>query len=296
MIELNNCPLCNHDKKQTFLHTRDFFLTGELFDLDVCAHCGFIFTNPQPDNDQLYKYYKSKEYLSHTASNKSLIGLLYRLIRNRALRGKYKLLKTYKKEPSDLLDYGCGTGDFLKFCKDNGWKVSGIEPDTDARTMAINRNGPETFDSLETLLEHSKNRFDVITMWHVLEHIPDFKKVLSSLVNLLAEDGIIIIAVPNCKSKDALHYKEFWAAYDTPRHLYHFTRETMGRLLERINLVSDKIFPMRYDAYYVSLLSEKYKKNSFKYFNAIYNGLRSNLSAKKDLEYSSLIFVARKSK
>ena len=212
-------------------------------------------------------------------------------MRNLNLSGKYKLISKFKNKGS-VLDIGQGTGEFLHHMQGKGWTVKGIEPNAEARQFAKEKYHLDVEDESEmaNLSEHS---FDLITMWHVLEHVPDLSGRMEQLKKLVKKDGYIIIAVPNLDSPDSRKYKEKWAALDVPRHLYHFTKETMTKLLNKYQFDVTGIYPLKFDAYYVSMLSEKYLGNSFPYPAAFQNGLHSNRKARKENEYSSMIFVAK---
>ena len=246
-----------------------------------------LVTSPVPSN--LDKYYLSENYISHTDSKKSLFDKVYQLVKNHTLKKKLKLINSFKTEEKTILDVGAGTGDFLKVCKTGGWKITGIEPSDKAREYAKSKN----IVLYENLNQVENNQFDVITLWHVLEHIPILVEYIKQLKKLLKPNGVLIIAVPNHKSFDAKHYKEFWAAYDVPRHLWHFSKTAISKLFSLVDMNVEKILPMKFDSYYVSLLSEKYKTKKSRPFNAFFIGLQSNLKAKRNGEYSSLIYIIK---
>jgi 2-polyprenyl-3-methyl-5-hydroxy-6-metoxy-1,4-benzoquinol methylase len=210
---------------------------------------------------------------------------MYKLARTQTLKWKYNLVS--KTQPKSILDYGCGTGHFLNYCKKKGLNISGVEPNSEARTIATKQLDTAIF-ALPTLI---KKKFNVITLWHVLEHVPDLNQVVDWLKNHLAENGRLIIAVPNPESYDAKLYKEYWAAYDVPRHLSHFSKNTLGNLANRHNFSIESIHPMKLDSFYVSLLSNKHKFAASKPINSFITGLKSNSYARKSMNYSSLIYV-----
>jgi len=252
--------------------------------------CNLVITSPRPGNEELGKYYESADYISHTSKANSLIDKLYLIARNFTLRKKRKLASKLQLQKGNLLDVGCGTGDFLHTCRDDGWNVQGVEPSESARKLA-SQKGITTAESIDLV----KGSFQLITLWHVLEHVPDLNETLNKLYNLLAPAGTLLLAVPNHTSLDGQKYKEEWAGYDVPRHLWHFTQQNMGQLLLRHNLSLQKTLPLPLDSFYVSLLSETYQgKKLIKFPRAFLTGLRSNLSALKTNEYSSLIYLARK--
>lgn len=248
-------------------------------------------TSPRPDLKNIGKYYKSNSYVSHTEKSKSLLDKIYFIARSIALNKKRKLLSQFSTN-GKLLDYGCGAGAFLKFMKKNRWHCNGVEPSDKAREIA-QKSGVEIAPDIGTL---SINQFDIITLWHVLEHVHDLNNTLSSLKNLMKQNGTIIIAVPNYQSFDAQYYRENWAAYDVPRHLWHFTKESMTLLLKRHGLKLIDTKPMKMDSFYVSMLSEKYKGVSYplSLLKGLLTGLKSNVKAASSKQYSSLIYIAQK--
>ena len=290
-IKLSNCPVCKKSNFKAFLETRDYFFTKEKFELVQCTDCDFVFTNPVPAPEQLSKYYDSPDYLSHTANNKSLSAFIYDSLRSINLKNKYDLVSSFKNS-GKVLDIGQGTGEFLNYLKKKHWEVTGIEPNESARKFAKQHYKIDVFaeEKIETLPEKS---FDLVTLWHVLEHVPDLHGRMNDILRLIKKDGILIIAVPNLNAPDFSFYKEKWAALDVPRHLYHFTEATMQTLLNQFGFEVLNTFPLKMDAYYVSLLSERYRKNKIPYLKAALNGYRSNRAARKSNNYSSMVFVAQ---
>ena len=270
-----------------YLHVKDYSVSGESFDLLLDEELQLLKTHPQPSLENLPKYYESDDYISHTDGSRSLFEKVYQLIKRKAIRDKVKLITQRHPQKGQLLDIGAGTGDFLQEAKNQNWKITGIEPNDKAKKIALSK-GVSFAESLEALEDHS---FDVITMWHVLEHVPDLEKQIQELKRLLKPSGTIIIAVPNYKSFDARHYGKFWAAYDVPRHLWHFSKTSIAKLFEREEMQLVKVLPMIFDSFYVSLLSEKYKTGKMNFVNGFFIGLRSNLKAKQNLEFSSHIYV-----
>lgn len=294
MIKLTNCPTCNSSEFDSFLSCKDFTVSGEIFNIVSCKACGFKFTNPRPGHDQIGRYYKSEDYISHSNTSKGLISKLYKIVRNYTLKGKLKLIDKYS-EKGNLLDYGCGTGMFLSMAKSSTWNAFGIEPDSGARKFATEDNKMTVYPDVETAHALLKDtQFNCITLWHVLEHVMDLNETLTWFNSKLNSNGALIIAVPNYKSYDADYYKEFWAAYDVPRHLYHFGQNTMVALVQKAGFKFAESLPMKFDSYYVSMLSEKYKHGKINYFKAFLTGLRSNIKAKDPSAYSSVIYVFKK--
>lgn len=287
--KLDQCPVCKNKQFDNYMICDDYSVSGESFALVKCQNCELVFTNPRPEQHNLYKYYKSDQYISHTNKANSLINLLYKLVRQYTLKHKSKLIRELNSGVGEVLDYGCGTGDFIKVASENDWQAFGYEPDEDAKKIAIQNNPELIKDSLKNV----PNDLDVITAWHVVEHISDLTNTLQSLSKKLKKNGHFVIAVPNHKSHDAEHYGQQWAAYDVPRHLYHFDRNSMSYLINKLKFKLIRVIPMKFDSYYVSLLSEKHLERG-SLINAIKIGYRSNLKAKKTKEYSSLIYILKK--
>lgn len=281
-------------KEKTQLYIKDHSVSGEKFQLKKNEKYGFLETFPQPKTNQLSEYYKTEDYISHTDAKRNWFEKAYHLVRRFSLKQKLKLINGFKTETKTLLDVGCGTGDFLKTAKENNWIVSGIEPNADARSIANQKTDNSVFD-IEQLNNFESNSFDVITLWHVLEHLPDLEYQISILKKLLKPKGRLVVAVPNYKSFDANYYNQFWAAYDVPRHLWHFDQISISKLFASIDMEIEQLKPMLFDAFYVSLLSEQYKSGHKNIFKGFYNGLRSNLNASSTREYSSLIYVLKNS-
>jgi 2-polyprenyl-3-methyl-5-hydroxy-6-metoxy-1,4-benzoquinol methylase len=268
---------------------KDHSVSNEYFELKKNSKYGFLETTPLPDISKLSKYYETEEYISHTDTKRNLFEKVYHLVREYAIKNKIDLINKEQKK-GKLLDVGCGTGDFLFAAKNNGWNVTGIEPNKNARKIANKKNTNTIFDT--TKLENlPTDSFDVITLWHVLEHLPNLEKQIEVFKKLLKPNGTIIIAVPNYNSFDANYYKEYWAAYDVPRHLWHFSQNSIKNLFEKFQIKLNKTIPMKFDSFYVSLLSEKYKTGKRNPFKAFWIGFRSNIKAKHTSEYSSLIYV-----
>lgn len=279
------------DSESVYLSTKDFLVTGESFALLYDEEREMLLTSPQPNEADLPIYYKSEAYISHTDTNKGIVATLYQWVKKYSLSKKLRLITGLNKGAGTLLDIGAGTGDFLKLAQDYGWKVSGVEVNKSARSLS-EKKGIALAETLESV---SGQQFDVVTLWHVLEHLPNLERTLQELEALVKPGGVLIIAVPNFKSFDASYYKEYWAAYDTPRHLWHFSRKAMrGLFSDSIKLIKSK--PMIFDSFYVSLLSEKYKTGNTFSPRALLVGLWSNLSALGTKENSSLIYCFKKAK
>jgi len=276
-------------KYQHYLDVKDHSISKEEFRLLKDESIDLVFTYPQPTDEKLASYYESEDYISHTDGKRSLFEKAYQFVKNIALKKKLTLINEFQQSKGQLLDIGTGTGDFLSQAKQNGWQIIGVEPNEKAKNIALTK-GVTYIDKTSELEDHS---VDVVTMWHVLEHVPDVNSQIKELKRLLKPNGTIVIAVPNFNSYDAKHYGKFWAAYDVPRHLWHFSRLSIEKLFEREKLQLVATLPMIFDSYYVSLLSEKYKNGRMNYFSAMWIGLKSNMKARKSKEYSSHIYVIK---
>ena len=278
-----------HQETKPYFSCKDYTVSNETFNLKYNSKYDVLVTQPVPEN--LDSYYQSEDYISHTDSKKSLFDKAYQFVKNIALKNKLKLINSFNFQQKTILDVGAGTGDFLKFCKEHNWEVTGIEPSEKARNIA---------DKKEVLLHEklediSNKKFNVITLWHVLEHVKDLESYIKTLYQLLEENGKLIIAVPNFKSYDANYYKEFWAAFDVPRHLWHFSQKGIASIFSQFGFELEKTRPMKFDSYYVSMLSEKYKKSKLQSVKGIFRGFISNAKAKSSGEYSSLLYILKKS-
>ena len=286
MQEITKSPI-DQTALKPYLKCQDHLVSNKIFELKIDTKNQFLVTSPQPKAENLAAYYQSKTYISHTDANKSLFDKIYQKVKKYTLNQKLKLINSFQTSEKTLLDIGCGTGDFLKHCQNNNWIVTGVEPNTNARDLA----NQKLQTTLHSVLEDVQNTYDVITLWHVLEHVADLDGYISQLKKLLKPNGRLVIAVPNFQSYDAQHYKSFWAAYDVPRHLWHFSKKSIQNLLHQYHFELETIKPMRFDSYYVSLLSEKNKTGKSNPIKAFYTGWLSNLKAAKKMNYSSHIYI-----
>ncbi len=293
---LKECPACGSENHSFVRKCKDFTVSAEIFSIVQCNSCSLLFTNPRPDNMEISRYYESKDYISHSNSDAGLFNKAYKLIRNYSIRKKLQLIEEHHSGTQKfLLDIGCGTGEFLNACQNAGWTVKGIEPSHNAREQAKKNWSLNVFEEsgINKLIEQEKQ--NVITMWHVLEHVHALKTRLGQVNSLLAKDGLFIVAVPNPTSWDAKYYEENWAAYDVPRHLYHFSPDVLKKIVSNFGFKHIASKPMPFDAFYVSILSEKYKTGKSGLFSALKSGLLSNSKAGKSAEsYSSVIYIFRK--
>jgi 2-polyprenyl-3-methyl-5-hydroxy-6-metoxy-1,4-benzoquinol methylase len=283
------CDVCN-SPLIFFLETKDHFHSGEKFILLKCEECKLVHTHPVPSPEDMPTYYASDKYISHNSRKLNLFTAVYKLIRRISIKNKFNLITVYQSHPN-IFDYGCGTGNFLKYCKDRGYPVTGVEPNEAARHTASMILNQPVLPKLSSLVR----TYNVITLWHVLEHLHDPTETLKSLIKHLDNKGILIIAVPNYDSWDAHHYRSLWAAYDVPRHIHHYNQKAMDSLVNKLGMKIVKKHPMKFDAYFVSLLSEQYAgSGAFSYLRAILNGFKSNRKAVGSMNYSSLIYVIQR--
>ncbi len=294
MITISSCPICSGSNFISFLHCKDHTTSGEDFNLKKCISCGFTFTDPKPDEESIGKYYLSEKYISHTGGQKTFLDSIYLFARKIALKKKREILEKNSAGKS-ILDFGCGTGEFLNEMKHHDWQIAGVEPSPNANQKAQETTGTKIYTALA---ETNESQFDSITLWHVLEHIHDLNGTLKKFSVLLKKSGTIFIAVPNPKSHDAEFYKSFWAGYDVPRHLWHFNQENMKKLLENNGFKLINTLPMKMDSFYVSLLSESYQNPTqtkvVSLMKAFVRGWISNIRARKNTNYSSLIYIAKR--
>lgn len=293
---LTKCPLCKSGLFLNFKEIVDHAVSKETFIICKCQNCSLLFTNPRPKEEKIGPYYDFPEYYSHEKNNKNLTQLIYNKVRNYAVLQKVKLISELK-EPCKLLDYGCGTGEFLQAAQLKGWTIKGIEPTEKARNQANQILDGKVFANIELL--EDKKKFDIITLFHVLEHIHTLRKTTKKIIKHLKSDGYILIAVPNPTSFDALKYRENWAGWDVPRHLYHFNETAITNFEQIFDLELVRTVPMPFDSYYVSLLSEGYTKPKqnliSKYLKAVKSGWDSNKIAKGHSgKYSSNLFIFKK--
>lgn len=292
MKKLTRCTVCQSSDLHPYLEVRDHFLTGESFSILTCRQCECGLTDPRPDPDELGNYYQSRAYISHSASSRGITNKVYLLARLRTLRKKYKLVRSFSKQAAgSILDVGCGSGEFLYFLKKRKWETRGIEIDETTRMGAMKKYQLQIggSDLLKDLPDQSQH---VVTFWHSLEHIADLHGTLNQVKRILRADGVLFIAVPNYTSQDAAEYGSHWAAWDVPRHLYHFTPITMDYLTGNHGMSIRHVIPMKLDAYYVSVLSERYRYGRVNYLRAFRNGWRSNQYARTHANtFSSLLYV-----
>lgn len=294
-VKYESCICCGSSSIHNCFSAIDYTVTREIFEIWECTNCTFRFTQNVPDVSHIGPYYQSYNYISHSDTKEGLINRIYHIVRNITLRSKRKIIQSVTQlSQGYLLDYGAGTGAFSHIMKKNNWTVTGIEPDDNARANA-HKNYNLDLQKLSYFEQLEGAKYDAITLWHVLEHVHNIKPVLKKFNELLKPKGKLVIAVPNFTSYDAGHYREFWAAYDVPRHLYHFSPRAMEVLLQNEGFIVEKKYPMWFDSLYVSMLSEQNKTGSNNLVKSIFIGLISNLKTLINVsKCSSVIYVASK--
>ena len=287
----NKCPWCGSNKAQINLWLKDEFLTKEDFHICECLNCGLLYTMPRPSKEKIGAYYKSDEYYSHQENKKGFVPRLYEAIKKINLKHKFRLASR-DLPVGKLLEIGCGVGDFLHVAENKGWQCTGVEPSEEAREIARQRIKGDLLysEDLEQLPDQS---FDLITMWHVLEHVDDLKWQVAQLQRLIKPNGRIVIAVPNYQSYDGRFYNAFWAAYDVPRHLNHFNKTVITKIFKTSGLSLVSMDKLVWDAYYISFMSEQYKHHLMPLVRGVFRGLVSNAKARRSGEWSSLVYVFR---
>ncbi len=289
---IEECPICRQEKFSRKFFCEDYFVSHEKFAVYSCDACQFVFTQDIPSEEVIAHYYKAPDYVSHSDTKKGLINSAYHLVRKKMILRKVKLVEK-NHAVGRLLDVGCGTGYFAGAMKQKGWEVTGIEPSVSAAELARDKFGLDVMPS-QKLFELPDKQYDIITLWHVLEHMGNLNDSMAQFSRLLKDDGVMIIAVPNVDSYDANKYKEYWAAFDVPRHVWHFSPETLNHLAQNHGFKITNIKPMPFDAFYISMLSEKYKKSKIPAIKGVIIGFISYLiclfNKKKS---SSLIYVLK---
>lgn len=251
-----NCPVCGADTTTQALSAVDTTVSQLTFCIQRCTNCNAHFTSPRPSPKAIGEFYRSNKYISHTDQDKGLLARIYRKVRATAVAQKLRLIQ--QTHPSGkLLDFGCGTGTFLQHAAQRGFKITGVEPNQEARAIATQSARAHVHSELSEI--PLDQQFNVVTMWHVLEHMHQPADTLTSIRKLMPPDGLLVIAVPNRSSWDASHYGAAWAAWDVPRHLTHFSNEDMKHILLRTGFKVVRTRPMWFDAPYVSILSEQGK-------------------------------------
>ena len=295
ILNIHICPLCGGQQLEHALTCTDHYASGEQFEVICCVHCGFLMTQGVPVESEIGKYYETPDYISHSDTQQGLMNRVYHWVRQYMLSRKAALVKRVSGlSEGSLLDYGTGTGYFANTMVCQGWKVKAIEKSPQARAFAKKQFGLDV-EAEHSLKDYPSRFLDVVTLWHVMEHLEHLNEMWETLHRILKDKGVLIVAVPNPESYDARKYKEWWAAYDVPRHLWHFSPLVMQRFGEKHGFVLEKEHPMPFDAFYVSMLTEKYKSNELSFVKGLWTGALAWFSALGNKERSSsLIYVFRK--
>lgn len=283
------CPWCDSENTRMHLRVKDLFLTQEAFEIHECLNCGLLFTHPRPKPSELGKYYQSDEYYSHKENTYGFIPRIYETVKRFNIKRKVEMA-TRGLHVGKMLEIGCGVGDFIKEMEKKGWDCTGIEPSIDAKNIAQKRIKARLYDP-QDIITLPNDSFDLITLWHVLEHVDDLKTEIYHLHRLLKNGGRLVLALPNFKSHDAEYYNEFWAAYDVPRHLSHFSRETIDAIFTKNGFILKKSDKLVWDAYYISFMSEKYQNHKLPLLRGAYRGWVSNCKARISGDWSSLVYL-----
>ncbi|MGL4294019.1 MAG: class I SAM-dependent methyltransferase [Bacteroidales bacterium] len=301
-VHITTCPVCGGCETGDYLHCMDHYASGEPYQIGRCKQCGFLFTQDFPDESEIGRYYETPDYISHSDTRKGIMNRVYHLVRQFMLRRKADLTESLiaggndreKQQPKKaILDIGCGTGYFLEAMKQRGWKTQGVEKSEAAAAAARRGFGLDIEPDLSNIAADA--RFDVISLWHVMEHLQDLPGVFVRLREMLTNQGRLIIAVPNSVSYDAAYYGKYWGAYDVPRHLWHFSPDTFARLVNKEGFEIEKFAPMPFDAFYVSMLSEKYKGNKNSFIRGMMRGAIALTYALRDpRKSSSIIYILRR--
>ena len=295
ILNIHICPLCGGQQLEHALTCTDHYASGEQFEVIRCVHCGFLMTQGVPVEAEIGKYYETPDYISHSDTQQGLMNRVYHWVRQYMLSRKAALVKRVSGlSEGSLLDYGTGTGYFANTMVCQGWKVKAIEKSPQARAFAKKQFGLNV-EAEHSLKDYPSMSLDVVTLWHVMEHLEHLNEMWETLHRILKDKGVLIVAVPNPESYDARKYKEWWAAYDVPRHLWHFSPSVMQRFGDKHGFVLEKEHPMPFDAFYVSMLTEKYKGNGLSFVKGLWTGALAWFSALGNKERSSsLIYVFRK--
>lgn len=294
-LNITTCPICGSTHIKEVLNCKDFYATGETFAICSCDICGFKFTQQAPVEAAIGRYYETPDYISHSDTKKGAMNLVYHWVRQYMLGKKARLIiRLSHRKCGRLLDIGAGTGYFANSMLQRGWKVDAIEKSPQAREFAQTHFSIQAKD--ETAWDtFSQQSFDVITLWHVMEHLEHLDETWDRLYNLLNAKGMLVVAVPNSASCDAARYGKYWAAYDVPRHLWHFNPQTMQKIANKHGFILAERYPMPFDAFYISILSEKHLKHSFPFIRGLWNGFKAYLATINAKERSSsMIYILRK--
>lgn len=290
METLQHCPACGSTNFEKRFEAKDYTVSQNSFGVVACSSCGLNFTNPRPKADEAGYFYQSDTYISHSDTQQGLVNKLYHAVRNITLKQKARWIQANQKGNKNLLDIGCGNGHFLKTCQDAGWNITGMELDPETAARAATLVQEKIYPNL-TAIPESK-QFELISLWHVLEHVYELDAYFEFFKKRIATDGKLLLALPNSKSFDAGYFKEYWAAYDVPRHIYHFNPETIQFVAKKHGFRLVKQRGQIFDSFYIALLSNQYRSGSKRLIHSFLLGLWSNVLAyTKTGNYSSNVYI-----
>lgn len=290
MENIQNCPVCGSPNSTLKFKAKDYTVSNEQFHIVSCDACSLIYTNPRPAANEAGPYYHASAYISHSDTNEGIVNKLYHAVRKFTLQSKLNWIEPDKKANKELLDIGCGNGHFLAAAKEKGWNINGLELDPETAARAAKLTGLTIAPSLVEI--DPEKQFQVITLWHVLEHVYELDDYFNFFKSRLHKDGKLLLALPNAASFDANYFEEYWAAYDVPRHIYHFTPNTITALAGKYGFKLKKSRGLIFDSFYISLLSNEYKTGNKRLIKSFFIGLISNLRAMVGKpNYSSNLYI-----
>ena len=289
------CPLCGASGQMPYADCIDFTVSKESFILLRCPQCGVVFTSNPPKESETIRYDTLDLKLKLGDSPRGLTDKLYYYVRHRMLRKKASIVESQSyRTGGTLLNYGAKTGYFSHYMERRGWKVTSIEKYHEERQFSLETFHHRMYDVSE-MDRLTPETFDVITLWHVFEHCYNPNGLLNRFYRLLRPGGILLIACPNICSTDAMHYGANWAAYNVPRHLWHFNPTSLSNLLNKHGFTLMHRQKLSYDCFYISVLSEKNKNSKMPFLRGMWFGMRCWFISLARLDKSSsLVYVFRK--